>query len=114
MVDNFENSTKQYDDAITWLKSLKPHPKQEWSEEDKKIISEVIQNYENGFLPSVIERDRIVKTLKSLKDRYIWKPSEEQIKAVKRASNGSRAIAGNDYLIMETLYNDLKKLKENK
>ena len=60
--------------AITAVKKLYEQ-KPAWSEMDENIISEVIQNYESGFLPSVIERDRIVKTLKSLKDRV--QPKQE-------------------------------------
>lgn len=39
MTENFENSTKQYEDAIERLKSLCPHPKQEWSEEDGRMLN---------------------------------------------------------------------------
>ena len=37
MTENFENSTKQYEDAIERLKSLCPQPKAKWSEEDEKM-----------------------------------------------------------------------------
>lgn len=39
MTENFENSTKQYEDAIKRLKSLCPQPKQEWSEEDERMLN---------------------------------------------------------------------------
>ena len=100
-------------ESIKWLKSLKnrviPQSKQEWSKEDENVledIEEAIINYWHGDT-----QDILLDWLKSLKPQNTWKPSDEQLEAVKRASNGSRAIAGNDYLIMDSLYNDLKKLK---
>lgn len=44
----------------------------------------------------------------SLKDRYAWKPSEEQIETLKCACGGNYVDLG----ILESLYKDLKKLRE--
>lgn len=95
------------------LKKIEQNPA--WGEDDEKMIDSSVNN-----LTELMHRygekygnvGKCIDWLKSLKDRYTWKPSEEQMEAVKRASNGSRAIAGKDYLIMESLYNDLEKLTE--
>jgi len=47
-----------------------------WSEEDEKILDRLITNYESGYLPPVIERDDIVKRLKSLKNRIQSQPEQ--------------------------------------
>jgi hypothetical protein len=109
------------EDIIAWIKSLKervqPQLQQECSEEDDYNLQCCIAKVQNDIDNGRIGRNRELLTwLKSLKERMQyqphWKPNEEQLEAVKRASNGSRAIAGDDYLIMESLYNDLKKLRE--
>lgn len=41
MVDNFENSTKQYEDAIVWLEK-QGEKKSAWSEEDEKQLNDII------------------------------------------------------------------------
>lgn len=65
-----------------------------------------------------------VAWLKSLKERYTWKPSEEQIKALKDALNDAiwqydfkgslikEEVTRKHAEIIESLYNDLKKLRE--
>ena len=67
--------------------------------------------------------EQVDNWFKSLKDRYSWKPSEEQMEALKDALND--AIWQYDYKgsmikeevtrkhaeIIESLYNDLKKIK---
>ena len=69
-------------DTISWIKSLKDRvqPKQEWSEEDEKCLTNAIdackqisdEDYEcsQGYIDAI-------NWLKSLKDRYTWKPSDE-------------------------------------
>ena len=42
MVDNFENSTKQYEDAITWLKSLRSQNRWKPSDEQMKMVDKII------------------------------------------------------------------------
>ena len=73
-----------------WLKSIKdrvqPQPKQEWSEEDEKMLDIILNdiNYaQKNFSDSkLIPYDRKVVWLKSLKDRYTWKPSEGQLECL--------------------------------
>ena len=76
---------------ITWLKSIKDRvqPEQEWSEEDEERQEETIE-----LLETLIDHPkfrnyattRCVDWLKSLRPQKQWKPSEEQIKAVKEAA----------------------------
>ena len=51
-------------------------PKPTWGEEDEKILKEVISNYESAYLPPVLERERVLKELKSLKERV--KPQHKE------------------------------------
>lgn len=108
---------KWFNLCIEWLESLKDRvlPQQERSGEDNKIISEVVQNYESGFLPSVIERDRIVKTLKSLKPQNTWKPSKGQLEclgyAIEKAEKDWPPLINNRiYLTLKALKEQLEKI----
>lgn len=81
-------------DVIDWFKFLKyrvlPQPKQEWSEEDEYTLYETIQHLKEliridiakycGCDVQFYQRD--IDWLKSLKDRYTWKPSEKQKEAL--------------------------------
>ena len=73
---------------MDWLKSLRPQPKVEWSEEDRLKLRLCIEAldvgqtkrhiYEHGFMP-----DELKSFLKSL--RPSWKPSEEQMQYLAKA-----------------------------
>lgn len=100
---------KRMDELKEWLKSLKDRvqPKQRWDEEDNKIIEEIINDIEcaraiNYHAPKEGYEFR-ENWLKSLKDRYTWKPSKEQMSFLK-------GYAEED-MVLQSLYNDLKKLK---
>ena len=73
--------------------------KSSWSEEDKRIMSAILQllkdcESENGW-NCVYSNDRevffvdIEKWLQSLKERAVWKPSEEQLYWLKYAANST-------------------------
>ena len=127
MIDNFENSTKDYEDAIAWLEKQKTseealqylrenHSSSEmsdfqaamniavaksydkgyndglekqgeqkpakWSEEDEnhiQHISDFIMRNRVGDTDTIYRLEQDVNWLKSLKDRYTWKPSDEKI-----------------------------------
>ena len=78
-------------DAHVWLENLKdrvqPQPKQEWSEEDRLHYMNVLEalEYVKGC-KSDYDKIEAVKSdiawFKSLKERYTWKPSDEQINAL--------------------------------
>ena len=102
--------------CMSWFKSLRPQPKQEWSEEDEdnlhniKLIIENFNStipYSGGNLtPSKEYKQELISLLKSLRPQSHWKPSEEQMAALAVAKIG----IDTDYELLESLYNDLKKL----
>ena len=77
-----------------------------WSEEDEKILKEIISDVKFEGYNNDMQADSYKKInwLKSLRPQNRWKPSEEQMMALLyHCSNGS---------VLSSLYNDLKKLKE--
>ena len=75
--------------VITWITSLKgrvqPQPRQELSEEDKRIIDNLISQLGNLYVRKLIKKstkDRYVNWLKSLRHQSQWKPSKQQIEAL--------------------------------
>ena len=108
-------------DKYLWFKSLRPQPKHEWSQEDEKTISFVIDvlraNHPDGFFKTSaagdihvtgITTEELIKKLKSLRPQPHWKPSEEQMEAVNRVK---KAIGpGPLYDQLGSLLNDLKKV----
>lgn len=77
-------------DTINWLKSLKeivqPQSKQEWSEEDESnfqgIIDVIKENKHHATDYEHMTYYKLLSWFKSLKERYVWKPSDEQIDAL--------------------------------
>ena len=109
------------EDTIEWLKSLRPQKPTGWSEEDEKMISRIrsaIEKYAfsqsavdvNGDLCEKIYID-MDNWLKSIKERYTWKPSDEQIEALGVATDIC-SIPEKHYDELNKLYQDLKKLTE--
>ena len=96
-----------------WLKSLKdrlqPQQKPAWSNEDEKMIEFWNLYYEHqvGDMPNkdVVENlEKFRDWLKALKERYTWKPSDEQMKQLHKYCPDNRPLT--------QLYQDLKKLRE--
>lgn len=87
-----------------------------WSEEDEQIILSIEQVMNcASFLNIVPEKiDKIRSWLKSLKERYTWKPSNEQLKVLNEVLN----FAANHetpywhWYIFGTLKNLIKQLKK--
>ena len=99
-------------DKYVKLKLKKPV---EWSEEDEtefnhviKVLKSVAEEQETKGYNNLISS---ANWLKSLKDRYTWKPSDEQIKALKNAISIKPFENPSDSLLWG-LYEQLKKLKE--
>ena len=93
---------------------LEMAPKQEWSAKDENFLNTTI-----AYLRDAYSKDKIdfkdtakncVNWLKSLKDRYTWKPSDEQMEALSNAGNSFRPFE-EGHKVLWSLYNDLKKLK---
>ena len=96
--------------AHRWLESFKPQLKQEWSEEDKKRvnrISDFIWKNRKGDTDEIYQQEQDVNWIKSLKDRYTWKPSEKQINAL----SDVLSIKDIKYDVLSELLKCLKKLK---
>ena len=97
------------------LKKIEQKPA--WSEEDDYILGEVITHLEeyirldkeNYSGEDVEYYKRDIDWLKSLKNRYAWKPSEEQMKALESATENCAYSEYQDCL--RELIGQLKKLK---
>lgn len=97
-----------FNKAAERLKSLRP-VKQEWSEEDEKMLEAFLHKLEVCDLLTNKENVWIVKKLKSL--RPSWKPSEEQMRYLLAVINDPNNIGAEScYMAIKSLYNDLKKL----
>ena len=104
-----ENCHYNNPDLFNWLKNLKDRvqsqPKQEWSDYDECMLTNLIDD------PNCSIDSEYVHWFKSLKDRYAWTPSDEQMDVL--LSEVSAWTKGcHKQIILESLYNDLKKLKE--
>ena len=81
----------------------------EWSEEDEVKINRIVACLENL---NVADNDILLKDvdwLKSLKDRYTWKPSDEQMEALESATENCAYSEYQDCL--RELIEQLNKLK---
>lgn len=102
--------------GAAWLKSLKdkvlPQLKQEWSEEDESMLQNILECLRHGWKKLPTDILKYESWLESLKERYSWKPSDEQMATFWDAicnlnQDGYKWI--ND---MKSLYYDLKKLRK--
>ena len=97
--------------------------KQEWSEEDEEIVetlNEYVKNLDTLFSEIKIGdkdilskkfREKVQFWLKSLKERYTWKPSDLQLECLSDAIKHYNSC-GYDAPILKELLNELKKLRE--
>ena len=92
---------EHWDRWIAYLERQKEHHPVEWSEVEQNIIDCAVDVLEKE-LPS------LAASLKSLRSQPHWKPSEEQMKALKEAVDEHCEADGLHPLY--TLYDDLKKL----
>lgn len=106
------------DDIVyaNWLKSLKDRvqPKQEWSEEDEKMLNQIIKDYERGNESWLKGQGSLpfgnrITWLKSLRPQNRWKPSDEQMEALKSSTYCQNKQMSK---ILFELYLDLKELRE--
>ena len=96
-----------------FLKSLKnrvqPQPQQEWSKEDEMMWSSVLQDLQNIKDDNpIVNIAPEINWLKSIKDRYTWKPSSEQIEAIRLA----RSFVVDDFSEKSTLSDILVELEK--
>ena len=97
--------------AISAVKELSKQQKSFWSEEDKKM-SRFIGNAITTNGASIYLKSKGIQVidahvwLNGLKERYTWKPSNEQINALESAVSLLQSTT------LESLYNELKKLRD--
>jgi len=106
-----------------WLKSLKDRvqpQQQEWSEEDEEALEVAIIALENMYSEDSpldcyaghhMPFDKAANQLKYLKERYTWKPSDEQIEALDYYANSLCTYCDRQD-DLRSLFNDLKRLRE--
>ena len=102
---------------LAWLKKQGEQKPTDWSEEDEKILSDIIKDLVhpwNEFIPDRIEDEIkwLKNRFKSLKGRYTWKPSKEQMEAMDNVIKPYCKGYGWDETPLGTLYNKLKELRE--
>ena len=107
--------TKTHQKANNWLKSLKDkmQPKQEWSEDDEDkivLIKKAIYSLVNDGI-TFTDATRLCDWLKSLKDRYAWKPSDKQMEALDWALSLAKNCGEECAFDLRTLQDQLKELK---
>lgn len=125
MIDIVSNSLYEplcpREGMLAWLKNLPERfslePKHEWSEEDEEVMEDLYNFVISGFIQdhihetrwkpwkTTLERNR-QNRLKSL--RPSWKPSEEQMKALKNSAYGT--YQNGDGPVLRGLYEQLEKL----
>jgi len=91
------------------LKSLKPQPKQEWSEYDEKMLNELITIMEGGKVVSGTLLSEYAYWLKSLKPQSHWKPTKEQLSVLYWVITNIQ-LEEEDEETLQALYKLLKKL----
>ena len=88
-----------------------------WSEEDERILNCIIEDIVDTIDDSATDAgersllEKEVKLLKSLKDRYAWKPSDEQMRVLDLAIRCGIYRGTTEETTLISLFNDLKKLK---
>ena len=98
--------------AVKCLKSLRPQPKQEWSEEDEGMIDLAVAAVEDFYDKKNPIRVEIINFLHAIRPQPHWKPSEEQMKSLAQAVGTFATFEHlkDDSKVLTSLYNDLKKL----
>ena len=111
-----EHGLKQICDELLSLASNEIKQKPAWSEEDEDYINDLIKYFSQNEKIENTKED-IVIWIKSLKDRYTWKPSEGQLEclgyAIEKAEKDWSPLTNNRiYLTLKALKEQLEKLKE--
>ena len=99
----------EWDDEQKQLKKIKQKPA--WSEDDKYNHNIILYLLNNECVGGVDKRIAI-EWFKSLKDRYTWKPSEEQMKALEIAIRCGIQLGIWEEDALKSLVEQLNKLRE--
>lgn len=115
------DSRKELSDWLKFLKDrVQPKQKQEWSEEDEEALEVAIIALENMYSEDSpldcyaghhMPFDKAANQLKYLKERYTWKPSDEQMDALDYYANSLCTYCDRQD-DLRSLFNVLKKLRE--
>ena len=116
LIEDGALNREEKDFYIGRLKSLRPQPKQEWSEEDDNIYNKALDAI---YYKDINDKDEVVDALKALCDlisrkRKVippyarWKPSEEQVIALRWILNNIPYNMHKEHICH--LYEQLKKL----
>ena len=117
---SFEDARKLLECGLDYVNKLEKQGEKksaEWSEEDEKMYRGVMAvcdvcSTATSFYPKENEDvERLKNWLKSLKDRNLWKPSDEQITVLELASKYERVFTHKQIDILIDLKEQLKKLK---
>jgi hypothetical protein len=90
-----------------------------WSDEDEERIKNILSvldvqvcwNGATGKKENPYQKE--IDWLKSLKERYTWKPSDEQMEFLQKCIEAYNEVTfPTEVRVLSSLYNDLKKLKE--
>lgn len=90
----------------SWLKSLRPQPKQEWSEEDERLLSKLQLYVDMECFDRECNGQDLLDWLRCIKQRNTWKPSKEQLEFLQLYADQNNY----DGTVLTSLLNDLKKL----
>ena len=113
--DSFFDNGVSKEEILAWLEKQAPKPK--WSDEDEQyllICKNALRKYQ---VSDKWDADIISKWLEdNLKQRNGWKPSEEQIDAIRYVvqhytPNACEELAWDSLKTLEIMCNDLNKLK---
>lgn len=73
---------------ILYLKDrVQPQPKPAWSEEDERMFTKIEEAIKSYYAPFSKDAEEMLSWFKPIKDRYSWKPSKEQIIALRWVLN---------------------------
>ena len=107
-------SNKKYGDKFieSWIAWLEAQGEQRsaWGKGDENIIDLILSQLRSDNFCGVLSKSllrEVESWFKSLKNRYTWRPSDEQMETLKYACGGNYVDLG----VLDSLYNDLKKLK---
>ncbi len=101
--------TDEWDAEKKELKKIEQKPA--WSKEDEKMLNDAIGAVSIADYYTYDDKQEIENWLKSLKERYSWKPSDEQMEAIRIAAEVGTANNSWAMCILKGMYQDLKKLK---
>jgi len=96
---------------LAWLEKQGEHAST-WSEEDERNVKELLYLVEANYLNSEEPHDRLINFLESIRYKNTWKPSDEQMRELHNVFNDTSG--GWEDSVIESLYNNLKKLRKEK